>query len=422
MNYQAPRGTYDILPSDITKWHYLEAIINDVTNQFNYKEIRTPIFESSDLFTRSVGETTDIVSKEMYNFEDKKGRNMTLRPEGTAGVVRAYVQNKLYADANTLSKLYYVGPMFRYERAQKGRQRQFTQFGVEAIGSLNPAVDAEVIALAVEIIKRLGLKEIKVAINSLGDTDSRVQFREALINHFKGEIDSFCSDCQKRIESNPLRILDCKKDRSHPLMVSAPKTIDFLNEESKQFFDTVINYLDALNIDYIVDTNLVRGLDYYNHTVFEVMSNVKGFGAQTTLVGGGRYNGLVQDIGGPDQPGIGFAFGMERLILAMEAEDVEIQNNDDIDIYVVALGDVAHDYAFTLQHKLRENGIKVEKDYFSRKIKSQFKQADKLNATYTVVIGDDEIKNDQFTIKNMKTGNQKEISSNGIINYIKSNL
>ncbi|HEY8364092.1 MAG TPA: histidine--tRNA ligase [Haloplasmataceae bacterium] len=419
---QSAKGTYDILPDDVYKWHYLEDIIRRICALYNYQEIRTPIFESTDLFVRGVGESTDIVTKEMYTFLDKGGRSITLRPEGTAGVVRAYVEHKLYVEPNKLTKMYYIGPMFRYERMQKGRYRQLHQFGVEALGASDPAIDAEVIALSVNIFKQLGLKEVKVAINTLGDKASRENYRNALINYLRPYINELCDDCKKRFELNPLRVLDCKADQNHPVIKNAPKMIDYLNTESKEFFYQVLHYLDEFKIKYEIDSNLVRGLDYYNHTVFEIISNVEGFGAQSALGGGGRYNNLVEEIGGPDVPGVGFAFGMDRLILALEAENINIPNQNDIDVFIVSMSEENHKYATVLLELLRNNNIKCERDYFNRKVKAQFKQADKFNAKYTIILGDDELKQNLVSVKNMRTEEQEFIKLDNLIEEMKKRL
>ncbi|QFT90000.1 Histidine--tRNA ligase [Bacillus sp. THAF10] len=418
MAIQIPRGTQDILPGTIEKWQYIEAKAKEICERYNYKEIRTPMFESTELFQRGVGDTTDVVQKEMYTFEDRGGRSLTLRPEGTASVARSYVNNKMFGSPNQPTKLYYIGQMFRYERPQAGRFRQFVQFGIEALGSNDPSIDAEVIALAVELYQSLGLKNLKVVINSLGDKESRQAHREALINHFQPRIEEFCGDCQARLEKNPLRILDCKKDRNHELMASAPSILEYLNDESKAYFDKVVAYLEALDIHYEIDPNLVRGLDYYYHTAFEIMSTSEGFGAITTLCGGGRYNGLVQEIGGPETPGIGFALSIERLISAMEAENVAFPTEDAIDCYVVALGDRAKDTAVKLLHDLRKAGVVAEKDYQDKKLKAQFKAADRLQAKYTIVFGEDELDKGVVSIKEMETGEQQEVSFQEAVHYI----
>ncbi|MBO8177560.1 histidine--tRNA ligase [Aeribacillus pallidus] len=419
MSIQIPRGTQDILPGQVEKWQYIEQKARALCNNYQYKEIRTPIFEQTELFLRGVGDTTDIVQKEMYTFEDRGGRSLTLRPEGTAAVVRSYIENKMYGDPNQPIKLFYMGPMFRYERPQAGRYRQFVQFGVEALGSQDPAIDAEVISLAMKLYESLGLKNIQLVINSLGDKESRLAHREALINHFQPRIGEFCSDCQKRLEKNPLRILDCKKDRDHELMATAPSILDYLNEESKRYFDKVQEYLTLLNIPFTVDSTLVRGLDYYNHTAFEIMSNAEGFGAITTLCGGGRYNGLVEEIGGPETPGIGFALSIERLLAALEAEGIELPVEETIDCYIVTLGDKAKDYAVKLLSDLRAEGISAEKDYMDRKMKAQFKAADRMKAQFVAILGEDELEKEVINVKQMATGEQEEVSLSQLIPYIK---
>lgn len=415
MSIQIPRGTQDILPGEVEKWQLIERKARELCEKFQYHEIRTPIFEHTELFTRSVGETTDVVQKEMYTFEDRGGRSITLRPEGTASTVRSFVQHKMYGAPNQPVKLYYMGPMFRYERPQAGRFRQFVQFGVEALGSSDPAIDAEVIALAMTIYQSLGLKKLKLIINSLGDKESRLAHRTALIQHFQPRIDEFCSDCQNRMEKNPMRILDCKQDRDHELMKTAPSIIDYLNDESKAYFEKVQQYLIDLEIPFVVDPNLVRGLDYYNHTAFEIMSDSEGFGAITTLCGGGRYNGLTEEIGGPEIPGIGFALSVERLIAALNAEEVELPINNDIDCYFVSLGEEAQDYTVKLLQKLRLAGFSAERDYLNRKIKAQMKAADRLNARYVAILGEDELKAKKINVKRMETGEQWEIELESFI-------
>jgi histidyl-tRNA synthetase len=408
-NIQAPRGTYDVLPDQSAKWQEIEAKIIELCRLYQYKEIRTPIFEHTELFQRGVGDTTDIVTKEMYTFKDRGDRSLTLRPEGTASVVRSFVENKLFGLPDQPVKLFYTGPMFRYERPQAGRMRQFVQFGVEAIGSKDPAIDAEVISLAMELYASLGLKRLRLVINSLGDTESRIAHKEALVAHFSPRINEFCSDCQTRLEKNPLRILDCKVDRDHPLMATAPSLADYLNEESQAYFTDVKGYLEELGIDYVVDPNLVRGLDYYNHTAFEIMSDAEGFGAITTLCGGGRYNGLVEDLGGPEAPGIGFAMSIERLLLALQMEEVEIGRSDRLGVYVIAMDDSAKKQAFRIVKDLRANKISADMDYTGRKLKAQMKSADRKGAEYVIVIGETEMANGKAALKEMATGAQQEV-------------
>ncbi|WP_153721297.1 histidine--tRNA ligase [Sporosarcina cascadiensis] len=410
MNFKVPRGTQDILPDVSWKWQRVEKIIRSICDVYNYKEIRTPIFEQTELFQRTVGDTTDIVQKEMYTFTDKGNRSMTLRPEGTAAVVRSFVENKMFGYADQPVKLYYTGPMFRYERQQAGRYRQFVQFGIEAIGSDDPAIDAEVIELAMNVYKKAGLSDFKLVLNSLGDKESRNAHREALIAHFSPHIEEFCGDCQNRLEKNPLRILDCKVDREHQLMKTAPSLADFLNEDSSAYFEQVKRYLDIAGIAYEYDPNLVRGLDYYNHTAFEIMSTSKGFGAITTLCGGGRYNGLAEEIGGPAAPGIGFAMSLERLLLALEAEDKAWTDEPSLDVYIVTLGEEARTTGFELIGRLRENGLRSEMDYMDRKMKAQMKSADRLDADYVIVIGEDEVAENVVQLKNMADGQQKKVA------------
>ncbi len=419
MSISIPRGTQDILPGDVELWQQIEKKARELCEKYQYQEIRTPIFEHTELFSRGVGDTTDIVQKEMYTFEDRGKRSMTLRPEGTASVVRAFVEKKMFGLAKQPVKLFYLGPMFRYERPQSGRFRQFVQFGVEALGSSDPAIDAEVISLAMNLYKELGLKKLKLIINSLGDQESRRAHREALIHHFQPRIGEFCSDCQNRLKKNPLRILDCKQDRDHELMKTAPSIIEYLNEESKAYFEKVQKYLTELGIPFTVDPNLVRGLDYYNHTAFEIMSDAEGFGAITTLCGGGRYNGLVEEIGGPETPGIGFALSIERLIAALKAEGIETEWNQGIDCYIAAIGEEAKDYTVALLQKLRLAGFSAERDYLNRKIKAQFKAADRLNAKYVAVLGDDELKNNVINVKDMATGEQVEVALDSLVEYFR---
>lgn len=418
MSFKVPRGTQDILPEQTPKWQKVESVLRELSRVYRYKEIRTPMFEQTELFQRSVGDTTDIVQKEMYTFEDRGGRSLTLRPEGTASTVRAYVEHKMFGVPDQPMKLSYIGPMFRYERQQAGRYRQFVQFGVEAIGSSDPAIDAEVIALAMDVYQSVGLKDIKLHLNSLGDKETRDAHRTALINHFKPSISEFCNDCQNRLEKNPLRILDCKVDHEHPLMGTAPKLTDYLNESSASYFEKVKEYLEILGIDYEVDPNLVRGLDYYNHTAFEIMSTASGFGAITTLCGGGRYNGLVSEMGGPDLPGIGFALSIERLLLALEAEGIELDVEDSLDIYVVAIGEEAKKKSVELLSSFRAKGISAEMDYIDRKMKAQMKSADRLGAKYVIVIGETELEEASVNIKEMQSGNEEKVELSELVNYL----
>lgn len=420
MGIQIPRGTQDILPGEVEKWQLIEKTARNICRKYQYKEIRTPIFEHTELFQRSVGDSTDIVQKEMYTFNDRGGRSLTLRPEGTAAVVRSYAENKMYGQTVQPVKMYYFGPMFRYERPQAGRYRQFVQFGIEAIGSDDPAIDVEVISLAIEFYRTLGLKKLRLVINSLGDRSSRAALREALVSHFRPNIGEFCEDCQQRLETNPLRILDCKKDRDHELMKTAPSILDYLNESSSEYFEKVKKRLKGMEIDFVVDPNLVRGLDYYNHTAFEIMSEAEGFGAITTLCGGGRYDGLVEEVGGPDKPGVGFALSIERLLSALEAEGVTLVQEESVDYFIIALGEDAEEYAVPLLQQLRRAGFSAEKDYMGRKIKAQFKAAERLQAQYAVIIGEDELKEGKALVKNLESGEQKSLDLANIVEQLKS--
>lgn len=416
-----PRGTQDILPQDSAKWRYIENRLHTLMELYNYKEIRTPIFESTELFARGVGDSTDVVQKEMYTFKDKGDRSLTLRPEGTAAVVRSYIEHKMQGEPNQPIKLYYNGLMFRYERKQKGRYRQFNQFGVEAIGAENPSIDAEILAMVMHIYESFGLKHLKLVINSIGDSESRKEYNEALVKHFEPVIDTFCSDCQSRLHTNPMRILDCKIDRDKEAVKNAPRITDYLNDDSKSYYEQVKLHLDNLNISYVEDPNLVRGLDYYTHTAFELMiDNPEYDGAITTLCGGGRYNGLLQLLDGPDETGIGFALSIERLLMALDEEGISLDVSEDFDLFVVTMGEDADRYAVKLINDLRRNGIKVDKDYLNRKIKGQMKQADRLNAKYTVVIGDQELENNEIGVKNMISGESENVQLDELVNYFKS--
>lgn len=407
---QIPRGTQDILPKDTYKWQFIEDRLHEIAQNYNYKEIRTPVFESTELFVRGVGGSTDIVNKEMYTFMDKGDRSMTLKPEGTAPVVRSYIENKMQHDVNQPVKVYYLAPMFRYERRQKGRYRQFVQFGIEAIGVEDPLIDVEVISMLMHIYQSFGLKNLKLYINSIGDQDSRAAYNQALVDHFRPSIGEFCSDCQTRIDTNPMRILDCKKDRNHALVQNAPRIYDYLNEESKVYFEKVTENLDALGISYEIDYNLVRGLDYYTHTAFELMSDAEGFGAITTLCGGGRYNGLLELLDGPQETGIGFALSIERLLLALEAEGIEIPEPEGIDLYICTLDAAAEATAGQLLHRLRAEGISCDMDYKHRKLKAQMKDADRKGAAFTIVLGESELETGEVELKHMESGGTKKVS------------
>lgn len=419
---QRQKGCNDIYGREAKIWKYVDQVIDALMEKYNFNYIRTPIFEATELFHRGVGETTDIVSKESYDFEDKGGRKITLRPEGTAGVVRCYIENKMYGDANQPVKVYYNGTMYRYERPQSGRDRELTQFGVEVLGSDDPLIDAEVISIPVNIFKMLGLKGIKVNINTLGDKESRDKYREVLIEYFKPHINDLCEDCKKRLETNPLRILDCKVDKDLDIMKNAPKTIDYLNEESLNRFNKVKEYLDSLQIDYEVNPNIVRGLDYYNHTVFEIEASVEGFGANNVLAAGGRYNGLVSNLGGPKTCGVGFACGIGRLILALDKEEIILPISDKIDAFIMYVNDEEKKEAIKLCQELRVNGFKVDTEYTSRSLKGQFKQADRLNSKLLIILNSDDLKNNEVKVKNNKTKSEELINLDYLIYYLDEQL
>ncbi len=416
-----PKGCKDIYGVDAKTWKYVEQVIDSVMEKYNYGYIRTPIFESSELYHRGVGETSDIVTKETYDFTDRGERKMTLRPEGTAGVVRSYIENKMYGDMNPV-KLYYNGTMYRYERPQAGRERELTQFGAEAIGSDDPMMDAEIISLAYNIYKLLGLKDITVHINSLGDTESRNNYRDALVRYFSPYINDFCDDCKNRLAKNPLRILDCKVDSENEVFKKAPTTIDYLNEESKNRFEKVKEYLDLLQIPYVVDPKIVRGLDYYNHTVFEAVIDVEELGGQNVIGAGGRYNGLCEQLGGPSTPGIGFASGLDRILVAMKYQNVKVNTKEGLDLFLMYVNDEEKNYAAYLAQELRLNGFNVDTEYTSRSLKAQFKQADRLKSKFTAVLNSDDLDNNEIKIKNNETKEEEIISIDALVFYLDEKL
>ena len=416
-----PKGTYDILPEEVGKWQKLEDLIRKVCKLYNYQEIRTPIFESFDVFHRDQNDSSDMVTKETYDFLDRSDRKITLRPEGTAGVIRAYIENKLYV-SNPVSKLYYLGPMFRYERPQKGRYRQFHQFGIEAIGSKSPLIDVETIALAKSILSGLGITDIKVKINSLGDSESRENYKKVLVNYFSNYQDCMCEDCKTRLQKNPLRILDCKIDRGQDFFIKAPKIKDYLNEGSKNRFNEVLKALDGLNINYEVDDNLVRGLDYYSHTVFEIEANITELGNQNVLCAGGRYDSLVKDLGGPDTPGIGLAFGIERLLIATDLIGKKLNKLENNHVYLITLGPKAQLEGFKILNTLRLGGLRCEMDYLNGSLKSQFKKADNLNSLFTCILGDEELENFKINIKDNTTDVQETIGLYDVYKYVLNKL
>ena len=413
-----PKGCHDIFGKEGKKWQYVNKVIDSLMEKYNYEFIRTPIFESSEVFHRGMGDSTDVVTKETYDFVDRGDRKMTLRPEGTAGIVRSYIENKMYGNMPNPVKLYYNGTMYRYERPQSGRDRELTQFGVELLGSDDPFSDAEVISIPVNLYKMLGLKEIKVKINSLGDNESRANYREALKEYFRPYLDNLCPDCKERFEKNPLRILDCKVDKESEILKNAPITLDYLNDESKERFERVKEYLQALEVDYEVDPKLVRGLDYYNHTVFEIEAHVEGFGSNNVLGAGGRYNGLVELLGGPSTPGVGFACGIGRLIMALDLEQIKLPIKEDIEVFVMYVSETEKNYASTLVQSLRMSGFRVETEYTGRSLKAQFKQADRLGAKYLIILNDEDLKHNELKIKNNKTKEEVTIGLDYLLYYL----
>ena len=407
MLINGPRGTKDILPDTVAQWTHVEKVIRELCARYGYHEIRTPIFEHTELFLRGIGETTDVVEKEMYTFTDRGERSLTLRPENTASVVRSYLQNKLYA-ADALVKLFYIGSMFRYDRPQAGRYREFHQFGVEALGEENPAVDAEIIVLAVEFLRALGLQELKLHLNSVGCPKCRPVYRERLQEFFRPHLEELCTDCRSRFERNPLRLLDCKNEHCHALAEGAPRITDCLCDECRVHFTEVQSYLTAAGIPFGLDANLVRGLDYYTKTAFEV--KYTPLGAQSAVAGGGRYDGLVEEVGGPPTPGIGFAVGLERVLLALEKQELLPEEPEAVDVFVVALGEAAQIPAFKLLHELRAAKLSAAMDFAGRSMKAQMKQANKKNARFVAILGEDEVKEASALLKDMKTSEQKKLA------------
>lgn len=415
MDIRKPKGTQDVLPKDIEKWYHVENVFKNVCFDFGYGEIRTPDFEFTELFKRGVGDTTDIVQKEMFTFETKSKESITLKPEGTAPVVRAYIENKLYAEPQP-SKFFYITPCFRYEKPQAGRLRAFHQFGIEIFGTESSSADAEVISLAVEFFRRLGIDDkIELRINSVGTIESRKEYNELLRAFLKPNFTNLCQTCKDRFDKNPMRIIDCKETSCKEITLKAPLMFDHLDTASKLHLDKLMKYLSAMKIDFVIDPFIVRGLDYYTKTAFEFVSN--DIGSQSTVCGGGRYDGLIEELGGPKAPGVGFGLGVERLILMLDNLDVNINKEPSLDVFIASIGDDAEIEAFKILYALRKEGISCEKDHIGKSIKSQFKYADKLNSKYTIVLGEDEIKNNVVTVKNMADSTQTQIKLEEIVNY-----
>ena len=415
MKLQKPKGTQDILPVDSAKWQYVENVARETFKKYNYGEIRTPMFEHYEVISRSVGDTTDIVTKEMYDFHDKGDRHITLRPEGTAPVVRSYVENKLFApEVQKPVKVYYIGSMFRYERPQAGRLREFHQLGVECFGSKNPATDVETIAMAYQLFNTLGIKDVTLHLNSLGNTESRLAYRQALIDYLTPMRESLSKDSQRRLDENPLRVLDSKEKEDKVAVENAPSILDYLDEESQAHFDEVRTMLDSLNIPYVIDTNMVRGLDYYNHTIFEFVTTIDKY--ELTICAGGRYDSLVEYFGGPETAGFGFGLGLERLLLVLDKQGIELPVEENLDVYIAVLGSGANGKALELVQAIRYQGFKAERDYLGRKIKAQFKSADTFKAKTVITLGESEVESGQVNVKNNATREEVTVSFEELTN------
>lgn len=417
--YIAPRGTRDILPSETGRWEYVESVFRRQCGLYGFKEIRTPTFEHTELFTRNLGETTDVVSKEMYTFETRGGKSLTLRPEGTAPAIRAYVQNNLAA-TQPVNKLYYIGRLFRYERPQAGRYREHTQLGMEAIGSEDPAIDAEIISFVSSFFQQIGLDNYELKLNSIGCPKCRPIYREALLGYVAARVEELCPTCAQRYQNNPLRMLDCKEQGCKNVLADAPKLPEYLGEECSEHFNSVKSYLDSMGISYTLDPYLVRGFDYYTKTAFEFVSGE--LGAQNAVGGGGRYDNMVAEIGGQPAPAIGFGLGLDRLMLTLDAMGVKLPVDSGIDVYIVSAGEAAHRASVSLLKQLREGAISADMDYTSRSIKAQMKTAGKIAARFAVIIGDDEIAKGTANLKNMNNSQQISVPLNGLVDAVREQL
>lgn len=408
---QAPKGTSDILPAQSGKWQYLESLFRDICRKYGLKEIRTPMFEHTELFVRGVGDTTDVVEKQMYSFDDLAGRNITLKPEGTSPAVRAFVENGIFAEAQP-TKLYYITPCFRYEKMQKGRYRQFHQFGTEIFGAESPVADAEIVSIAADMFEALGMKELELRINSVGCPECRAKHREALKAFLAEKYDGLCDTCKGRYNKNPMRILDCKSKECQKLTEGAPMMLEYLCDDCKEHFEEFKSILDDIGIEYVVDPGIVRGLDYYTKTAFEFVSTKEM--AQGTVCGGGRYDNLIEQVGGPSTPGVGFGMGIERLLLLLSEEGIELPEEEGVDYMIINMGNETRGYAAALAGKLRKAGKSVQMDMMGRSFKNQFKYANKIKAKNTIIIGEDEMKTGSFSVKNMETGEQISVSAEDI--------
>lgn len=412
---QAPRGTKDILPARIGQWIYVEGKIREICARYGFSEIRTPIFEHTELFQRGIGDTTDVVEKEMYTFTDRGGRSLTLRPENTASAVRAYLENKLYAD-NPVTKLFYIGSMFRFDRPQKGRFREFHQFGVEVLGEKSPLVDAEIIILAVRFLESLGLNDLVLKLNSVGDAQCRTRYRQQLQDFFRDKLADLCEDCRSRFDRNPMRLLDCKNEKCQMVSCGAPKITDCLCDECQNHFQKVQDYLTSAGIQFVLDSRLVRGLDYYTRTAFEIQ--YVPLGAQSAVAGGGRYDGLIEEIGGAPTPGIGFAVGLERVMVAMEIQNLCPMEEKHADVFFVALGETAQRAIFPLLIGMRDRGLNVTMDYAGRSLKSQMRAADKAQVRFAVILGEHELAENYAVLRDMYSSEQRQVPLPDIINTL----
>ena len=413
MAMKAPKGTRDMLPQDAYRWQYIEEEWAKICSEYGFKEIRTPVFESTDLFNRGVGDTTDIVQKEMYTFEDMGGRSITLKPEGTSPAVRAFIESNLYAETQP-TKIFYDTPCYRYEKPQAGRLREFHQFGIENFGTPSMMADAEIIALGYDFLQRMGIEDIELHISSVGCRKCRPVYRKVLQDFLRPKYDCLCETCKSRFDKNPMRILDCKSPEDKEAVKDAPMMIDYMCEDCRKDFEELKSYLDAMGIDYVVDPSIVRGLDYYTKTAFEFITTK--IGAQGTVCGGGRYDHLIEEVGGPDMPGVGFGLGKERLLLLMDACGHDFGAAPAPQIFLAWIGDDAKLYALKLLHELRGKGVRAEMDTKERNLKGQMKYANKLGAAYTAVIGSDEVESGEITLKNMSTSEQTKVRREDLVN------
>lgn len=416
---QAPKGTKDILPSEVYKWQYVEGIIREICALHGYKEMRTPTFEHTELFERGIGDTTDVVQKEMYTMEDKGGRSITLKPEATAPFVRAFIEHSMFNDIQPV-KLYYCTPCFRYEKPQSGRLREFHQFDIEVFGSSDPSVDAEVINVAMMLYGRLGIKNLEIRINSVGCPKCRAEYNKKLKEYLSGKLDKLCETCQDRYNKNPMRVIDCKEESCKAQLTDVPYMLDNICDECRDHFEGLKKSLEILGLDYVVDPRIVRGLDYYTKTAFEIVTN--DIGAQGTVCGGGRYDGLVEECGGPSTPGIGFGLGLERLLLLIGNQDIDVPVPVYMDVYIASMGNAGAEEAVNQINKLRKVGIKAEKDYMGRSLKAQMKYANKIGAGYVVVLGEDEIKSSRIKVKDMSNGSEEEIGLAALASFLKERM